>query len=206
MKVSLSPVLFVCFYHITLFSHILFLFLFCWVQRQKHTHPAQNFAPYLLISGVFLSKARRSQSWKCPWKSSFLGTFQSTFSFWQSVALFTELLNPGDTTDCDSRCEPGNRWFRVQFTNNIKQYVLSGHSHTCFLFIFFDSLLCLWLWRSVLKHRGQPPSLYRPTLSICVRPWSGSKSWRFVPKWETYCSQQSNWFIVKHIIMHDNED
>lgn len=28
---------------------------------------------------------------------------------WQSAALFTELLNPGDTTGCDSRCEPGSR-------------------------------------------------------------------------------------------------
>lgn len=64
-----------------------------------------------------------------------------------SGEMFTKLLIPAVTSGHDSFCDPCK--FKVQFTNNVAQFVLFGHGHTSWCNMFFFSIkshhvLCLF--------------------------------------------------------------
>lgn len=143
-----------------LFPCIFFLLQFCSLsfQHTEHKKPACNLF-YLNFwspasSSVLIDQVRAESVPSChstePWRwfpplrlrcgASWVLS-RSLSPVWQSVALFTEQLKPGDAAGCDSRREPGSHQFRVQFTNNIAQWVLSGHGHTCRS----DVLFRIWL-------------------------------------------------------------
>lgn len=119
------PLLFVWFHHATFISDISFLFQSC-LKNNETTRSACMQASVLTFD---LLPQQSEIKLELRWSHSINGSrrqfpprplsgaswvlSKALSPFWQSVVIFTELLNPGDTTGCDSHCDRGSHWFRV---------------------------------------------------------------------------------------------
>lgn len=147
------PVLFVWFHHATFSSDISFLFQCCSKNTKTRTRSACTQASVLTFDLLPQQSEIEYEPMIVPFYQRIeaaifprlLGGATWVLSkalspFWQSVVLFTELLNPGDTTDCDSHCDLGSHWFRVSLQTILHNMSsLATVTHILMLFLVSDS-------------------------------------------------------------------